>query len=196
MARAGRQPRLKPLGTTVSPRALAAHLRAGGLIAYATRGCFGLGCLPGHVTALRRLVRLKRRPIAKGLIVVADRRERLRRLMAPLAPELAERAAQRWPGHWTWLVPVAAGVPGLLRGRSRRLAVRVDNYPPVRGLCARLATALVSTSANRSGQRPARTTREARRAFAGQVWIVPGRCERHARPSTIADLSSGRVLRR
>ena len=70
-------------------RAIAAHLRGGGLIAYATRGAFGLGCLPFHRRALRRLVRLKRRPERKGLIVVADRQARLRRLMRPLTPALA-----------------------------------------------------------------------------------------------------------
>lgn len=179
-----------------APAALRAHLRAGGLLAYATRGCFGLGCLPSHWPALRRLVRLKRRPLSKGLIVVADRRERLRRLLAPLSPELAARAESRWPGHWTWLLPVAPRVPGALRGRSGRIAARVDDYPPVRRLCVAVRCALVSTSANRSGQRPARTTREVRRAFGDRVRVIPGRCERGARPSTIADLASGRILRR
>jgi L-threonylcarbamoyladenylate synthase len=178
-----------------STRGLAAYLRAGGLLAYPTRGSFGLGCLPGHRRALRRLVRIKRRPLHKGLIVVSDRIERLRRLHAPLDPALAARAATRWPGHWTWLVPVAPGVPRILHGRGSRIALRVDDYPPVRALCAGLRTALVSTSANRSGQRPARTLREVRRRFGPALRVLAGRCEPGARPSVIADLASGTILR-
>ncbi len=178
-----------------SARALRAHLRRGGLIAYPTRACFGLGCLPLHLPALRRLIRLKRRPQSKGLIVVADRIGRLRHLVAPLDPQLRARAAQRWPGHWTWLMAAAPRVPGALRGSSGRIAVRVDDFDPVRRLCAQLGTALVSTSANRSGERPARTEREVLRAFGKRVRVVPGRCQRGTRPSTIADLASGRILR-
>ncbi len=183
-------------GAPVATRALAAHLRRGGLVAYATRGSFGLGCLPLHTRALRRLVRLKRRPIQKGLIVVADQMRRLRPLIEPLTPAQAQRAAERWPGHWTWLMPARRRVPALLRGHHRQLAVRVDDYPPVRALCRALGTALVSTSANRSGQPPARSTRAVRRLFGRRVWVVPGRCQPGARASTIADLASGRILRR
>ena len=176
-------------------RALAAHLRAGGLVAYPTRGSFGLGCLPTHRPALRRLVRMKRRPLHKGLIVVADRIERLRGLLSPLDAGQQARAAARWPGHWTWLIPAAAKVPALLRGRHDKIAVRVDDYAPVRTLCAGLRTALVSTSANRSGQRPARTSRQVRQMFGTRVRLLSGRCERGARASTIADLATGRILR-
>lgn len=176
-------------------RALSAHLRRGGLIAYPTRGCFGLGCLPLHLPALRRLLRLKRRTRAKGLIVVADHPRRLRRLVAPLPPELSARAASRWPGHWTWLMPAAVRVPGALRGSSGRIAVRVDDFAPVRALCHGLRGALVSTSANRAGEHPARSVREVRRMFGNRVRVLPGRCQRGARPSTIADLASGRILR-
>ncbi len=176
-------------------RGLAAHLRRGGLIACATRGSFGLGCLPTHVPALRRLVALKRRPLHKGLIVVADRLSRLRGLVQPLSADLQQRAEQRWPGHWTWLVPATRRAPFLLRGRHHQLAVRVDDYPPVQRLCRRLGMALVSTSANRSGQKPARTARQVRRMFGARVRVLPGRCQRGARASTIADLRSGRILR-
>lgn len=176
-------------------RALRAHLLAGGLVAYATRGCFGLGCLPWHVPALRRLVRLKRRPLHKGLIVVSDRLDRLRGLVAPLGAELEARARTRWPGHWTWIVPATRRAPPQLRGRHRALAVRVDNYSPVVQLCRAVRLPLVSTSANRSGEPPRRTTRAVRQAFGHAAWVVPGRCEPGSRPSTVADLRSGRILR-
>jgi len=58
------------------------HLRRGGLIAYPTESCYGLGCLPTHTKALKKLIRLKRRPQHKGMIVIGDTLDRLRTLSA------------------------------------------------------------------------------------------------------------------
>jgi tRNA A37 threonylcarbamoyladenosine synthetase subunit TsaC/SUA5/YrdC len=52
-------------------RRIAAHLRRGGLIAYPTESCYGLGCDPDNRTAVLRLLKLKRRPQRKGLILIA-----------------------------------------------------------------------------------------------------------------------------
>jgi L-threonylcarbamoyladenylate synthase len=178
-----------------SPRALNARLRAGGLIAYPTRASFGLGCLPNHACALRRLTRLKRRPIYKGMIVVADREIRLKNLMQPLSPQQHQILSEKWPGNWTWLVPPSKKVLPLLRGRHRAIALRIDAYPPVYTLCKRLKTALVSTSANRSGHRPIRSEKEIRKRFGEKVTVISGRCQKGARASTIADLFTGKILR-
>ena len=65
-------------------RARAAY-RDGGLIAYATESCFGLGCDPLNAQALRRVIALKGRPNHKGLIVVAASIEQLAPLIRPLS---------------------------------------------------------------------------------------------------------------
>jgi len=44
------------------------HLKRGGLIAYPTESCYGLGCDPNNRGAVQRILRLKRRPQRKGLI--------------------------------------------------------------------------------------------------------------------------------
>ena len=44
---------------------------AGGVIAYPTEAVFGLGCIPTYEHSVRRILRLKRRSIRKGLILVA-----------------------------------------------------------------------------------------------------------------------------
>ena len=43
----------------------------GGIIAYPTEAVFGLGCIPIYEHSVRRILRLKRRSIRKGLILVA-----------------------------------------------------------------------------------------------------------------------------
>jgi L-threonylcarbamoyladenylate synthase len=177
-------------------RRLRAHFRAGGLIAYPTESCYGLGCDPRSYPAVRRLLKLKGRPQAKGLILITDRFSRLKPFVAPPTPEQAERLARTWPGPHTWLMPVSGRTPRWLTGRHGSLAVRVTAHPVAAGLCRALGSALVSTSANRGGLKPLRTYSACMRAFGGQVLVIPGRIGKRRRPSTIQDLVSGRIVRR
>jgi L-threonylcarbamoyladenylate synthase len=73
--------------------------------------------------------------------------------------------------------------------------VRVSAHPVAAGLCRALAMALVSTSANRAGQRPLKSAAACRRAFGPAVLVVPGRIGTRRRPSAIEELLSGRVAR-
>ena len=50
-------------------------LLGGGLIAYPTEGVFGLGCMPDDDDALLRLLTLKQRDPAKGLILIASNKQ-------------------------------------------------------------------------------------------------------------------------
>lgn len=169
------------------------HLRAGGVIAYATESCYGLGCDPRNRHAVRRLLALKRRSQSKGLILVGDRLSRLEPFLQPLPPTLRRDAARYWPGPVTLLLPAAA--PAWLTGRHTALAVRVTAHADTVRLCRVLKMALVSTSANVSGAQPAKTEAQCRRIFGGRVWVLPGKTGPRKRPSTLIDYSSGRVLR-
>ncbi len=58
-------------------RAIAAHLARGGMIAYPTEFCYGLGCDPRNRNAVMRLLKLKQRPQRKGLILIAGKYSQL-----------------------------------------------------------------------------------------------------------------------
>jgi L-threonylcarbamoyladenylate synthase len=166
------------------------------VVAYPTEGVYGLGCDPADATAVARVLRLKQRPPGKGLILVASRFKQLDRYLAPVAPELAQRALAAWPGPVTWLWPARPWVPVWLRGHHACLAVRVSAHPVVVALCEALGGPLVSTSANKSGRPPARSKHVLRRCFGRQVdAIVPGPCGDLGRPSEIRELLTGTVVR-
>jgi L-threonylcarbamoyladenylate synthase len=176
-------------------RRIRAHLRCGGIIAYATESCFGLGCDPENERALRALLRIKRRPKSKGLIVVADRMARFSSLLRPLHHDDMTRIQATWPGPQTWLIPANDRALHSLRGDHTAIAARVTAHIDARNLCARLQAALVSTSANRAGQRPVRTTRECLRRFGRNIMVIPGRIGTRKNPSTIQDLRTGKIFR-
>jgi L-threonylcarbamoyladenylate synthase len=171
------------------------HLRHGGLIAYATESCFGIGCDPRNARAVGRVLKLKGRPKSKGLILIAARFDQLAAYVAPLSERDRAQVFQWWPGPHTWLLPPSAKATSTLRGAHSSIAVRVTAHPDAALLCARLKSALVSTSANRSGRRPIRTLRECRRQFGGRLLLVPGQIGKRSRPSVIQDLKSGRIVR-
>lgn len=169
------------------------HLQAGGIIAYATESCFGLGCDPMNRRAVQRIFRLKGRPQAKGLILIAADIAQLKPYLAPLPAGLDLTAY--WPGPTTLLLPASRRCPRWLTGRHSTIAVRVTAHPDARRACQAAGMALVSTSANRSGQRALRSAAACQALFGDEVRVLPGRIGARRRPSTVLNPLSGRVVR-
>ena len=174
---------------------LRAWLRRGGIIAYPTESCYGLGCDPRNPRALQRLIRLKGRSTARGMLLIADRFKRLKPFVRPLHAADLARMQHSWPGPVTWVVPASNACPPLLTGGRPTIAVRITAHPVAAQLCRSLGMALVSTSANKSGKNPAKTAAECRRIFGARVRVIAGRIGRRRRPSTLIDLATGNILR-
>lgn len=179
------------------PSSVALLIR-GGVLAYPTEAVWGLGCIPFDGEAVHRLLAIKRRPVEKGLIVVAADVTQLAPLVDWAALDAARRAAVEasWPGPNTWVVPAGAAVPAWVSGGRDSIAVRVSAHPGVAALCRRLGGAIVSTSANLTGEPPA-FTRDA--LSPALLALVDGVCEGEtgglAAPTAIRDARTGDVLR-
>jgi L-threonylcarbamoyladenylate synthase len=171
----------------------------GGIIAYPTESCFGLGCDPRNRDAVKHLLQLKGRPQHKGLILIASSMEQLKLFIAPLNKMQNQQLTTTWPGPHTWLVPAAKNCPVWLTGRHNTIAVRVTAHALSADLCRDAGMALVSTSANYSGYKPAKTARECYKLFGTQVKIIDGAigktCGKPRKPSTIQDLATGKIIR-
>ena len=171
-------------------------LSAGGVVACPTEAVWGLGCDPWNASAVQRLLELKRRPEAKGLILVAANIEQLHWLLWDLPEPWRERLDRSWPGPVTWLVPHKNRVPVWISGSSDRVAVRVSAHTGVVALCQAAGRPLVSTSANSAGAQAAREIFQLRRYFGtGLDYTVPGRLGDGRRPSMIRDLASDTLVR-
>ncbi|OHZ60312.1 tRNA threonylcarbamoyladenosine biosynthesis protein RimN [Neisseria gonorrhoeae] len=177
-------------------RKLSVYLKKGGLVAYPTESCYGLGCLPTLAKALGKLVHLKKRPQHKGMIVIGNQLEQLQPLLQMPFENIQTMLRNEWPAPKTFLLLAKSGVLPALRGKRRsKLAVRVPDHTGARRLCQALGMPLVSTSCNRAGKRACRTEREVRRQFGRDVWIVGGRIGRQKSPSQIIDGETGKRLR-
>ena len=182
------------MGNTLADAAAA--IRAGGIVAYPTEGVWGLGCDPANQEAVERLLALKGRDVAKGLILLAAEEDQLAPWIEPFNTAMANHVRGTWPGPITWIVPARSDCPRWLTGGRPTIAVRITAHPPARALCVAAGTALVSTSANPSGQAPLAGPADLRKTFGpGLNAIFEGPLGRLQGPTEIRDLQSGRILR-
>ena len=171
-------------------------LRLGGVIACPTEAVWGLSCDPGNEHAVARLLQLKSRPVAKGLILVAANVGQVDFLLAGLSDQQRQTLFDSWPGPATWLLPHRGLVPHWISGSHETVAVRVSDHPAVSALCAAWGGPLVSTSANPAGALPAREAYQVRRYFGHALdYLLPGRVGAARRPTGIRDLFSGQIIR-
>lgn len=140
----------------VDTAAAAQIISDGGVLAYPTEAVFGLGCDPSNAAAVQRLLVIKARDPAKGLILIAANLEQLSPWIQPLKQCELDRIGNSWPGPVTWILRASPNAPAAITGGRSTIAARVSAHPPVIALCLAAKTALVSTSANLSGESPAR----------------------------------------
>ncbi len=171
-------------------------LRRGGVIAYPTEGVWGLGCDPFDPEAVARVLELKRRPVSKGLILIAATIEQCEPFLGALTPVQRDLLDQSWPGPHTWVIPHGGTLPAWVTGYKPSVALRVSAHPGVVALCRAFGGPLISTSANPAGRPPARTRLQVRHYFADRLdYILPGRLGGQVGPTPIRDLVSGERLR-
>jgi L-threonylcarbamoyladenylate synthase len=171
-------------------------LRAGGVIAYPTEAVYGLGCDPHDEAALQRLIDIKGRDTGKGFILIASTLDQLTPFLAPIEPAWQIQFDKVWPGPVTFVVPAAPGISDLLSGFRETLAVRVSDHPVVRTLCNQFNGAMVSTSANRSGDVPCRTHVAVKEALGSSVdVVVQAAVGTLSSPTRIVDVRTGEELR-
>jgi len=175
-----------------------AALRRGGVIAYPTEAVWGLGCDPLDQAAVLRLLALKQREVDKGLILTAASEAQLTAFIDMASLSNAQRAAVRssWPGPHTWIVPATKSAPPWITGRHAGIAVRVSAHPEVVALCNAFGGALVSTSANHTGDTPPEHIAALNpRIRDGVDAVLEGESGGLQRPTQIRDAFTGRALR-
>ncbi len=174
-------------------------LKKGGVIAYPTESIYGLGCAPLDQAAIEKLLRIKQRPVNKGLILIASNLNQLKPFIQPLhriGESAASRVISSWPGPYTWILPAKKWVPSWLTGEHRSIAVRITNHLTAKNICERFNSPIVSTSSNRHMCAPTKTHIATRRHFHDQIdYILPGRIGIENKPSQIRNAITGDIIR-
>ncbi|HYP13794.1 MAG TPA: L-threonylcarbamoyladenylate synthase [Bryobacteraceae bacterium] len=147
-------------------------IRRGGVVAIPSDALYTLVADPMNLQAVVRVYKAKGREPNRSLpLLVSDL------LMAEeLAKQLDSRfyllARHFWPGPLTMIVPSSAKVPLRVTGNTGRLALRHSKSPVAQALTEHLGQAVISTSANISGQPTCRTGIEVFAVMDGSLDLV------------------------
>ncbi len=172
------------------------QLQIGGVIAYPTEAVYGLGCNPFNELAAKKILKLKKRPIEKGFIVIASNWEQLKPFITPVSNQQLEKVFSTWPGPFTWVFPAKDTVPVWVRGQHATIAVRITAHPIANQLCQSHGHAIISTSANVQGEPPIRNPQQLATVFGNEIdFVVTGALGQQKNPTEIRDVISGEKLR-
>jgi L-threonylcarbamoyladenylate synthase len=126
-------------------------LVGGGLILYPTDTIWGIGCDATNEDAVRRVYELKKRTDSKALITLLDSPAKLNYYIEDV-PDVAWDLIELADKPLTIIYDNARNVASNLIAEDGSLAIRITKETFSQGLCNRFRKALVSTSANISGE--------------------------------------------
>ena len=173
-------------------REAARIIAAGGIIAFRTDTFYGLGADPLNASAVRRINQLKGREHKPILLLISDLGE-VDRFVAQ-AEFFKLTAAPHWPAPLTLIGVALSNVPAELTAGTKTVGLRLPDDEDVRNLVRTCGGALTATSANTSGEPPARTAKEVEHYFPeGIDLIVEGGEVTATEPSTVLDVSGGKA---
>jgi len=178
---------------TKNPQALISIFQNGGVFAYPTEAVYGLGCNPDNQQAVEKILKLKQRPVDKGMILIASDFSQVEKYLLALNDN---QLTFIQPSQTTYIYPAKATAPKWLTGNFNSLAVRISQLPIIQELCSTLDSAIVSTSANLSGEEPVKTSSAVDSVFHNEIdAILDGETGDLLTPTVIRDSISGEIIR-
>ena len=129
-------------------------MRKGGVILYPTDTVWGIGCDATNAEAVKRVYEIKQRDDSKALICLVDsdaRMQRYFRNVPDVAWQLIDSLADGGKPT-TLILDGAINLAQNLIAEDGSVGMRITNEPFSKELCFRFQKAIVSTSANISGE--------------------------------------------
>ena len=130
-------------------------MRKGGVILYPTDTVWGIGCDATNAEAVKRVYEIKQREDSKALICLVDsdaRMQRYFRNVPDVAWQLVDGVKDSDAKPTTLVLDGAVNLAENLIAEDGSVGMRITNEPFSKELCYRFQKAIVSTSANISGE--------------------------------------------
>ena len=172
-------------------------MREGGVILYPTDTIWGIGCDATNEEAVRRVYEIKRRADSKAMLVLVDSAVKVDFYVQDV-PEVAWDLIELADKPLTIIYSGARNLAPNLLAEDGSVGIRVTSEEHSKRLCQQFRKAIVSTSANVSGQPSPQNFSEISEDIKAAVdYIVDYRREEttQAKPSSIIKLDKGGVIK-
>ena len=147
-------------------------IRAGELVIFPTETVYGLAADALSEAAVRRVFEAKGRMEDHPLPVQVAGIEQLAGVAARAPASAAILARRFWPGPLTLVMQKAVSLSELVTAGTGKVGVRVPGHPVALALLRELGTPIVASSANLTGEPPARNSEEAIRQVGHYAAVV------------------------
>ena len=172
-------------------------MREGGVILYPTDTIWGIGCDATNEDAVRRVYEIKQRQDSEAMLVLVDSSVKVDFYVQDV-PEVAWDLIDLADKPLTIIYSGARNLAANLLAEDGSVGIRVTNEDFSKRLCQQFRKAVVSTSANISGQPSPRNFSEISEEVKSAVdYIVGYRQEEmsNPKPSSIIKLDKGGVIK-
>ena len=171
-------------------------LKAGKVLVHPTESIWGLGCDALNESAINLIFKLKKRPLNKSLIVLAESYFSIKKFVTSLNPDQEKLLNEKWPGPYTFLFTYNKNLPNHLMNDTGKIAIRVSNHLPIKQLLEDYKGYMVSTSANFSGKPNINCPKKILKTFANDdMAYYDEPLGNQSKPSQIIDLETGIIIR-
>ncbi len=89
-------------------------LKKGGIVAYPTESFYGLGVIANDEAAVKKLYRLKKRPLEKAMPVIVGNNDVLKAIVKSIPPQAEKLMENFWPGPLTMIFEAKDTLPQML----------------------------------------------------------------------------------
>ena len=172
-------------------------MNEGGVILYPTDTIWGIGCDATNEEAVRRVYEIKQRSDSKAMLVLVDSPVKVDFYVQDV-PEVAWDLIEVADKPLTIIYSGARNLASNLIAEDGSVGIRVTNEEFSKRLCQQFRKAIVSTSANISGQPSPVNYSEITEELKSMVdYVVGYRQEEmgHPKPSSIIKLDKGGVIK-
>lgn len=172
------------------------HMQEGGIVAVPTESVYGFSCDPSNINSIKRLIKLKKRSLDKGFILIAVNFRQLDEYIYPLNDSLKQKI--NVTENVTWVVPAKPNISNLITGKFHNtVAIRITRHTVLKELLKRFGKALISTSANISGQLPTKDMQVIKNTFSHEdIFILKGNMGSLLQPTKMYDAINNTILRK
>jgi L-threonylcarbamoyladenylate synthase len=167
-------------------------LKNGGVAVLPTDTIYGLSALALNKNAVQKIYDLKGRDENKPFIIAISSIKDLKKFNIYLNEKISDFLKNIWPNPVTVVLPIKNKNFEYLTHGSNSLAFRIPNYQPLLEILEKTGP-LISTSANTSGNPPAKNIEEAKEYFGNSVDFYLDAGVLDNPPSTVIEIKDNKI---
>jgi L-threonylcarbamoyladenylate synthase len=175
-------------------------LNKGGIIIFPTDTAFGIGCRIDNKQAVKKLFKIRKRPLNKATPVLVSSLEMAKQYVKKVPLEVIDKLIKPyWPGALTIvLLAKSEKIFPLVRGNGKNIGVRMPKNDLILGIIEKVGVPILGPSANFHGENTPYEYKDLNKELVSMVdYVLNGECE-YKNPSTVIDCSTNnwQILRK